>query len=118
MASLGITVYRKPMHTDRYLNFQSHHPRHDKRGLVRCMYNRAKNNANSQENLAQVECHITTVLKQSGYSEAFICFATRPEPTRDMNEGEVEQEVNDMQRSPLVSQGSARTSDEFAEGLA
>ena len=36
--SLGVTVYSKPTHTDRYLDFQSHHPHHVKRGLVRCLY--------------------------------------------------------------------------------
>ena len=39
--SMGVTVYRKPTHTDRYLDFQSHHPPHVKRDLVRCLYDRA-----------------------------------------------------------------------------
>ena len=37
--SLGIKVYRTSTHTDRYLDFQSPHPHHVKRGLVRCLYN-------------------------------------------------------------------------------
>ena len=40
---LDVTVYRKPMHTDRYLHFSSHHPNHVKKGLVRCLYDRARN---------------------------------------------------------------------------
>ena len=39
---LDITVYRKPTHTDRYLHFQSHHPTHIKRGLLRCPYDQAR----------------------------------------------------------------------------
>ena len=40
--SLDVTVYRKPTHTDRYLNFRSHHPSHVKRGLVKCLYDRVR----------------------------------------------------------------------------
>ena len=39
--ALDITVYRKPTYTDRYLDFWSHHPPHVKRGLVRCLFDRA-----------------------------------------------------------------------------
>ncbi len=39
---LTSTVYRKSTHTDRYLHFKSHHPNHVKRGIVRCLYQRAR----------------------------------------------------------------------------
>jgi hypothetical protein len=35
------TVYRKPRHTDRYLNFHSNHPPHVKRGIIRSLHSRA-----------------------------------------------------------------------------
>ena len=39
---LNISIYRKSTHTDRYLHFKSHHPIHVKRGVVRCLHERAR----------------------------------------------------------------------------
>jgi len=39
---LTTTVYRKPTLTDQYLAYDSHHPQSVKRGIVKCLYNRAK----------------------------------------------------------------------------
>ena len=39
---LTTSVYRKPTHTDQYLAYDSHHPRSVKRGIVKCLYERAK----------------------------------------------------------------------------
>ena len=39
---LTTTVYRKPTHTDQYLAYDSHHPQSVKRGIVQCLYDRAK----------------------------------------------------------------------------
>ena len=39
---LTISVYRKPTHTDQYLAYDSHHPQSVKRGIVKCLYERAK----------------------------------------------------------------------------
>ena len=36
------SVYRKPTHTDQYLAYDSHHPRSVKRGIVKCLNERAK----------------------------------------------------------------------------
>ena len=38
---LDVTVYWMPTHTDWYLDCHSHHPIHVKRGLVRCLHDRA-----------------------------------------------------------------------------
>ena len=39
---LAISEYRKPTHTDRYLAYDSRHPQSVKRGIVKCLYERAK----------------------------------------------------------------------------
>ena len=76
--SLDVTVYRKPPHTDRYLDFQSHHPSHVKRGLVRCLYDRARSITTRQDNLKKEECHLAKVLKQNGYPSSFIRSSSVP----------------------------------------
>ena len=76
--SLDVTVYRKPTHTDRYLDFQSHHPSHVKRGLVRCLYDRARSITTRQDNLKKEECHLAEVLKQNGYPSSFIRSSSVP----------------------------------------
>ena len=39
--SLDVSVYMKPTHTYRYLHFESHYLTHVKRGVVRCLHDRA-----------------------------------------------------------------------------
>ena len=73
--SLDITVYRKPIHTNQYLDFQSHHPPHVKRGLVRCLHNRARGITSTQDNLQKEEHHLSKVLRWNG---GFICSAAWP----------------------------------------
>ncbi len=60
---LTSTVYRKPTHTDRYLHFRSHHPNHVKRGIVRCLYQRARRVTNMSENLKEEEKHLHKILQ-------------------------------------------------------
>ena len=59
--SLDISVYRKPTHTNRYLNFSSHHPRHVKEGIVSCLFHRART-IDQGENIQVEEDHLRGVL--------------------------------------------------------
>ena len=77
---LDITVYRNHTHTDRYLHFQSHHPAHVKRGLVKCFHNRARGIISSQNNLQKELDHLARVLRQNGYPTNFICSPFAPPP--------------------------------------
>ena len=86
--NLDVTVYRKPTHMDRYLDFRSHHPSHVKIGLVRCLYDRARSITTRQENLQKEECHLTEVLRQNGYPSNFIRSSSIPS-RRDLETTEV-----------------------------
>ena len=44
-------VYRKPTHTDWYLHFEFHHPTHMKRGVVRCLHDRARRITNTLDSI-------------------------------------------------------------------
>ena len=115
--TLDFTVYRKPPHTDRYLDFQSQTPPHVKRGLVRCLFDRARNVTSSQDNLQKEERHLANFLKQNGYPGAFIQSSRHP-PQR---EGPQEPSSREGDRPPLVvlpcTAGSARTSDGYTRSL-
>ena len=68
---LTTTVYRKPTHTDRYLNFRSnHHPR-IKSGIIKCLAHRARNIC--QQDLIQSEFnHLQHVFECNDYPPELI----------------------------------------------
>ena len=61
-----------------HISFWSHHPSHVKRGLVRCLYDRARSITTRQDNLQKEECHLTKVLRQNGYPSNFIRSSSIP----------------------------------------
>ena len=77
-SSLDVTVYSEPTHTDRYLDFQSHHPPHVQRGHIRGLYNRVRAITSAQDNLQKEEHHLSMVLRLNYYSGAFIHSAAGP----------------------------------------
>ena len=70
--SLNTSVYRKPTHTDRYLDFSSHHPFSHKRAVVRTLSSRASTHSSSQYDQIKEMSHVTSALKMNGYPLSFI----------------------------------------------
>ena len=103
--SLGVSVYRKPTHTDRYLHFESHHPTHVKRGVVRCLHDRARRVISMHDNLQTEVDHLARVLKQNGYSVNFIHNASVPptQETADVSSPEEKQEKGPLVVIPYVA---------------
>jgi len=69
--SLGHSVYRKPTHTDKYLNFISHHHRCQKLAVIDSLAFRAFKLCDENHLLHELE-HIKKVLIMNGYPIALI----------------------------------------------
>ena len=69
---LTTSVYRKPTHTDQYLAYDSHHPQSVKRGIVKCLYERAKRLVTKPSVISKEKKHLLSVLVSNGYPFSFL----------------------------------------------
>ncbi|XP_078361584.1 uncharacterized protein LOC144645943 [Oculina patagonica] len=81
---LTTSVYRKPTHTDQYLAYDSHHPQSVKRGIVKCLYERAKRLVTKPSVISKEKKHLSSVLVSNGYPFSFLQKVTK---TRKPNTG-------------------------------
>ena len=64
---LTTTVYRKPTHTDLYLQWDSHHNIPAKYSVIGTLFHRAKTICSSPQHLQKEEQHLTSALKRCKY---------------------------------------------------
>ena len=69
---LEVNVYRKPTHTDRYLDFNSHHPMCHKRSVVSTLLRRAQNIPSTQKGKREETRRVKAVLRDNNYPSSFI----------------------------------------------
>ena len=69
---LTTSVYRKPTHTDQYLAYDSHHPQSVKRGIVKCLYERAKRLVTKPSVISKEKKHLFSVPVSNGYPFSFL----------------------------------------------
>ncbi len=61
------TVYRKKTHTGQYLIFASHHPKHQKLGVVRTLMNRCETITSEEGDKKEEMEHLRGALRVCGY---------------------------------------------------
>ena len=94
------SVYRKPTHMDRYLDFNSNHPKSAKRTVVRALTDRAKNVCSSPELLAEEMDHLGKVLKYNNYPKWMIDQHGRNSSERRLIDPET---GNEVKKSVFIS---------------
>ena len=62
--SLATCVYRKPTHTDRYLQYSSHHPVKQKASVARTLFSRANSITSNNKKKIKEFHQITKTLKK------------------------------------------------------
>ncbi|XP_071949894.1 uncharacterized protein [Antedon mediterranea] len=67
--SLTTSVYRKPTHTDQYLNFKSNHPLQHKLSVINTLVDRCENIVSTPEGQKQELDHIRQALKKCDYPD-------------------------------------------------
>ena len=85
--SLTTTLYRKKTHTDKYLDFASHHPLAHKIAVTRTLFGRARSLCSNADDLHREETHVVKALKMNGYPQAVID-GRRPHGQRPTPESE------------------------------
>ena len=67
--TLKTTVYRKPTHTDQYLNWESNHHLDHKRSVVRTLLDRATTHVSDPTDRESEISHVQEVLRANGYKD-------------------------------------------------
>jgi hypothetical protein len=69
---LETTVYRKPTHSNRYLNFRSHHSLQNKKSVIRSLVYRAFTHCSNSNDLSSELDNLKFVLNQNNYPDKII----------------------------------------------
>ena len=78
--NLSFSVYRKPTHTDQYLQFDSHQTLQHKLGLIRTIHHRCLMLCSTEDSKLKELDHLKRVLSISGYTKSAWATATNPRP--------------------------------------
>ena len=103
--SLSTTVYRKPTHTDLYLQWDSNHTITSKYSVVGTLYHRAQTICSSPELLQQEEKHLHQALTRCNYPNWALNRAklrVKNKKIRKQNHNTNDKDINKNQRPYMV----------------
>lgn len=105
--SIQTAVYRKKTHTDRYLDFSSHHPLSHKRSVAATLLRRARDLSSNAVNRSKEETHVVSALRSNGYPRRFIQRSNPPtsQPNHQTDDGTESdtQEEDSTKKPPTVT---------------
>ena len=84
--SLRVKVYRKPTHTDQYLNWESNHPLEHKMSVVRTLFHRANTVPSHPEDIKAELDHVKAALKECGYPNWVLKDADNTRPSKEIQQ--------------------------------
>ena len=91
--STKVTVYRKPTHTDQYLNFHSNHHLQHKRAVVNTLLLRAKSLVSEEDDRVYEIQHVKQALKTNNYPDWMLTIPNTKSDTRESKESRNEKRV-------------------------
>ena len=77
---LSFSVYRKPTHTDQYLQFDSNQPLQHKLGVIRTLHHRCMMLCTEEDDKMKEIEHLKKVLSVSGYTKSAWSLSTARKP--------------------------------------
>ena len=80
--SVSVAIYRKPTHTDQYLNFASNHPIEHKLGVIQTLFHRAETVITDPQAVIEEKTHVTKALSKCGYPKWAFNKISEPKKTK------------------------------------
>ena len=75
--TISTTIYKKPTHTDRYLQFDSHHFQHRKFAVAKTLHNRIDTHVTNSDDKATLHKQMQHTLMLNGFPRRFSCLALK-----------------------------------------
>ena len=105
--TLSVTVYRKPTHTDRYLDYSSHHHAQHKRSVAKTRLDRANIIPSTLREKSLEAQHVFSALKANGYPLQLLksCNVNHnrsARPTDAQQQQEEQQQHREQERGTVV----------------